>query len=158
MKTVQKERTQILGTEVSCSKTGFSFFLSFFFLSPTSVYITRLGVEGYYSFDLTEWHKTGGKTPLDEGSARRRNLYLTTHNTHNRQTSIFPAGFEPAIPAGERLQTPLGYWQGRILEVLKQERTRVPEFFDMRAFLTSDIWGSQSGFAANVSLLWYNAV
>jgi hypothetical protein len=25
-------------------------------------------------------------------------LYLTTHNTHDRQTSMPPAGFEPAIP------------------------------------------------------------
>jgi hypothetical protein len=28
-----------------------------------------------------------------------------THNTHNRQTSMPPVGFEPAIPAGERLET-----------------------------------------------------
>jgi len=34
----------------------------------------------------------------------RRKLYLTTHNTHNRQTSMAPAGFEPAIPASERPQ------------------------------------------------------
>jgi hypothetical protein len=26
------------------------------------------------------------RTPLDRRSARRRDLYLTTHNTHNRQT------------------------------------------------------------------------
>ena len=32
-------------------------------------------------------------------------LYLTTHNTRNRQTSIPPAGFEPAIPASDRPQT-----------------------------------------------------
>jgi hypothetical protein len=32
-------------------------------------------------------HTTFGRTPLDEGPARRRDLYLTTHNTHNRQTS-----------------------------------------------------------------------
>ena len=32
-------------------------------------------------------------------------LYLTTHNIHNRQTSIPPAGFEPTIPVGERPQT-----------------------------------------------------
>ena len=30
---------------------------------------------------------------------------MTTHNTHNRQTSIPPEGFEPAIPASERQQT-----------------------------------------------------
>ena len=28
-----------------------------------------------------------------------------THNTHNRQASMPPAGFEPAIPAGEPMQT-----------------------------------------------------
>jgi len=48
---------------------------------------------------------TSGRNPLDEGSARRRDLYLTKHNTHNRQTSVPPAGFEPAIPASERSQT-----------------------------------------------------
>jgi hypothetical protein len=42
---------------------------------------------------------------LDEWSARRRDLYLTTHNTHNRQTSMPPMRFEPTISAGERLQT-----------------------------------------------------
>ena len=42
---------------------------------------------------------------MDEGSARRRDRYLTTHNTHNRQTSMPSAGFEPTISAGERLQT-----------------------------------------------------
>jgi hypothetical protein len=38
-------------------------------------------------------HATLGRTPLDEGPARRRDLYLTTHNTHKRQTSIPPVGF-----------------------------------------------------------------
>jgi hypothetical protein len=33
-------------------------------------------------------HTTLGRTPLDEWSARRRELYLTTHNNHNRQTSM----------------------------------------------------------------------
>jgi hypothetical protein len=50
-------------------------------------------------------HTTLGRTPLDEGSARRRDLYLTTHNTHKTQTSMPPVGFEPAIPASEQLQT-----------------------------------------------------
>ena len=45
------------------------------------------------------------KTSLDEWSARRRERYLTTQNTHKRETSMPPAGFEPAIPAGERPQT-----------------------------------------------------
>ena len=35
---------------------------------------------------------TVGRTPLDEWSARRRDLYLPTRNTHNRQTSMPPGG------------------------------------------------------------------
>jgi hypothetical protein len=49
-------------------------------------------------------HTTVGRT-LDEGPARRRDLYLTTHNTHNRQTSMPSVGFEPTVPVSERPQT-----------------------------------------------------
>jgi hypothetical protein len=44
-------------------------------------------------------------TRLYVWSVRRRDLYLTTHNIHKRETSMFQAGFEPAIPASERPQT-----------------------------------------------------
>jgi len=44
-------------------------------------------------------------TPLDECSTRRRDLYLTKHNTHKRQTSMPPAEFEPTIPVSERPKT-----------------------------------------------------
>jgi hypothetical protein len=50
-------------------------------------------------------HNTVGRTPLDEESARRRDLYLTSHNTHKRQTSMPPVGFDPTIPASERPKT-----------------------------------------------------
>jgi hypothetical protein len=53
----------------------------------------------------TQRRTTVGRTPLDEWSARRRDLCLTTHNTHNRQTSMPPVGFELTISAGEQLQT-----------------------------------------------------
>jgi hypothetical protein len=37
----------------------------------------------------TQWHNTIGRTPTDGWSARRRNLYLTTHTlTHERQISM----------------------------------------------------------------------
>ena len=55
--------------------------------------------------DHTQRRSTVGRTPLDEWSARRRDLYLTTHDTHNRQISKPPVGFEPTIPAGEQPQT-----------------------------------------------------
>ena len=44
--------------------------------------------------DHTQRRSTVGRT--------RRDLYLTTHDTHNRQISMPPVGFEPTISAGER--------------------------------------------------------
>ena len=52
--------------------------------------------------DHTQRRSTVGGAPLDELSARRRDLYLTTHDTHNRQISMPPVGFEPTISVGER--------------------------------------------------------
>jgi hypothetical protein len=49
--------------------------------------------------DHTQRRTTVGRSPLDEWLARHRDLYLTTHNTHNRQTSMPPVGFEPTISA-----------------------------------------------------------
>ena len=54
--------------------------------------------------DHTQRRTKVGRTPLDEQSARRRDLYLTTHDTHNRQISMPPVGFKPTISAGERPQ------------------------------------------------------
>jgi hypothetical protein len=79
--------------------------------SPPPPPMARQPLEGlgrliFRGFTITHFrHTTVGRTPLDEGSARRRDLYLTTHNTHNRQTSMPPAGFEPIILVSERPQT-----------------------------------------------------
>ena len=54
--------------------------------------------------DHTQRRTTVGRTPLNEWTARRRELYLTTHNIHDRQTSMPPVGFEPTISTGERPQ------------------------------------------------------
>ena len=51
--------------------------------------------------DHTQRRTTVGRTPLDEWSGRRRDLYLTTHNTQNMP----PVGFELTISAGEGPQT-----------------------------------------------------
>jgi hypothetical protein len=59
----------------------------------------------YRGFTVTLRHTTLGKTPLDDWSARRRDLYLTTNNTHSRQIFMPSAGFEPAIPASELPKT-----------------------------------------------------
>jgi len=56
------------------------------------------------SIRFTLRHATLSRT-LDKWSARRRDLYLTTHSTHMRRTSMSPAGFEHAVPTSERPQT-----------------------------------------------------
>jgi hypothetical protein len=67
----------------------------------------------------TQRRATIGRTPLDEWSARRRGLYLTTHNTHNRQTSMPPVG--AAADLRLRLR---GHWERRsfcyLYEFLKE--------------------------------------
>jgi len=59
------------------------------------------GPPHFRGFTITLRHTTLGRTPLDEWSARRKELYLTTHN---RQTYTLPAGFKTKLPASERQQ------------------------------------------------------
>ena len=62
------------------------------------------GASSFMGFlDHTQRRTTVCRTPLDERSARRRDLYVT-HNTQNRQTPIPQMGFEPTISAGKRPQ------------------------------------------------------
>jgi hypothetical protein len=57
---------------------------------------TRVMASSFLRFlDHTQRRTTVARTPLDEWSARRRDLYLTTHFTHNRQTPMPPVGLEP---------------------------------------------------------------
>jgi len=77
---------------------------SLFFLWRCS--LTRTMMCSFLTFlDHTQRRNTFGKTPLDEWSSCYRDLYLTKHNTHNRQISMTPAGFEPTVPKGQRPQT-----------------------------------------------------
>jgi hypothetical protein len=65
--------------------------------------------------DHIQRRTTIGRTPLDEWSARRWDLYLTTHNTCNRQTNIHaPDGLRTLnlsrqAAADPRLR-PRGHW------------------------------------------------
>ena len=63
---------------------------------------TRAMASSFTRFlDHTQRHTTVGRTPLDEWSAPRTDLYLTKHSTHNRHTYIPPVGFE-ATASGRR--------------------------------------------------------
>ena len=63
------------------------------------------GPPHYRGYTITVGHTTLSRTLLDEWSARRWDLYLTTHSTHKRKTSMHPAASEPAIPTSDRPQT-----------------------------------------------------
>jgi hypothetical protein len=78
--------------------------------------------------DHTQLRTTLGRTPLDERSVRRRDLYQTTHNIH-RQTPMPPVGFEPTISAGERQLGPVIYMLSvtSLLYVLNKFWCQLPE-------------------------------
>ena len=46
-------------------------------------------------------HTAFVRTPLDDRSVRRRDLYLAAHKNQKRQKCMTPEGFEPAIPPSE---------------------------------------------------------
>jgi len=50
----------------------------------------------------TSRHTAIGKTPLDDGSTRRRQINHTTLNIHKGQTSMTPAVFEPVVSPSDR--------------------------------------------------------
>jgi hypothetical protein len=67
--------------------------------TPHGATATIRPVPHFRYFTITLRHTTLGRTPLDEWSARRRDLFLTTHTRD--KTSVPPAGFEPATPTSK---------------------------------------------------------
>ena len=65
-----------------------------------------------------------GRNRLDDWSARRRDLHLTTHNYHRIQISMPPARFEPVISAIEQRQSHVldrvATWSGEYFWKIKQ--------------------------------------
>jgi hypothetical protein len=72
-------------------------------------------------------------------------LYLITHNTHNRQTSIPSAGFEPAVPASERPQIHALYRAAA--------GTGNNELLENRGLLLQPDYRRQSAVLATISIL-----
>jgi len=70
--------------------------------SPSPWSLSRL----HHHIELSTSHSVA--TPLDKWSARSTDPYLTTHNTIRRLAAMHAAGFEPAIPASEQTERPLG--------------------------------------------------
>jgi hypothetical protein len=93
-------------TVVECSSRRFKWVSNYLIFFLWRCDPTRATTSTVLMFlDHTQRRATVGRTPLDEWSAGRRDLYLTTHKAHNRQISMPPVGFEPKIPGSERPQT-----------------------------------------------------
>ena len=88
-----------------------SFFLIHTFITVVTLFFTWLDSPSgprplhCWGYELTLRYITLCRSPVDEWSDPRRHFYLTTHNTHKRQTSMPPTRFEPSIPASEEPQT-----------------------------------------------------
>jgi hypothetical protein len=86
-----------------------------FVVLPSSTYLFTVGAEGFwFSLDHTRTHATFGRTPLDEGSDHRRDLYLSTQTLYKRQRSMSPGGIRTHDPSNRstvhlRLR-PRGHW------------------------------------------------
>jgi hypothetical protein len=73
---------------------GWSFFLSVLGLTSFFLLAVDRGFCWICSHLMTHTHtQTLGRCSLDEGSAHHREMYLTTHNIHKRQTAVPLAGF-----------------------------------------------------------------
>jgi hypothetical protein len=83
------------------------------FCSPSLFYLlVHSRCRGFiFSLDHTQTHTSVSRTPLDEGSAHRRDLYLTTQTLYKRQTSMPLVGFDPSKRTAADLRLrPRGHW------------------------------------------------
>jgi hypothetical protein len=92
---------------------------------PSSTYLFTVDVEGFFviSFDHTEAHTTGGRTPLDEGSARRRDLYLTARTLYKTNIQA-PDGIRTHDPskhsAADLRLRPRDHWDPSVMKLVGQ--------------------------------------
>jgi hypothetical protein len=75
-----------------------NFIVIFFFFLLGATSPSGPGPPHYRRFTITFRHTTLDMTPPEGRSARRRDLYLTTHNTLNRQTFMQRGGIRTRNP------------------------------------------------------------
>jgi hypothetical protein len=68
------------------------------------LYLLIVDVEVY----CCTWSHTLGRTPLDDGSARRRDLYVTTHNILQETDILVPGGIRTRNPRKRATADSLG--------------------------------------------------
>jgi hypothetical protein len=72
---------------------------AFFFLTDGSTPPSGPGFPHYQVFTTALRHTTRRRIPLDGWSAQRRDLFLTTHDTHKRGIFMKPGGIQPRNPS-----------------------------------------------------------
>ena len=109
-----RHRPRLSSELITCILSIALLLYNFFFNSrPLPQWARASSLTGF--LDHTQQLTTVGRTPLDECSAHRRDLYLTTHNTHNRQTDRHAPGrirthnLSRRAAANLRLR-PRGHW------------------------------------------------
>jgi hypothetical protein len=80
--------------------------------SSSFLYLLTVGVEGVHFHLITPRHTTVSRNPLDEGSARHRDLYLTTLS---QETNLHASGrirtHDPSKRSAADLRLrPRGHW------------------------------------------------
>jgi len=109
-----------MGGECGTNTVRKRLFSRFFFLWRCDP--TRVMASSFLRYlDHTQRRTTVGRTPLDEWSARRRDLYLTTHK-HSQQRNIHAPGgirthdLSRGAAADLRLR-PRGHWDRRLVDI-----------------------------------------
>jgi hypothetical protein len=83
------------------------FGITFACLYIICIFFPRSAAAQIVFLDQARKRTTVGRTPLDEWSARHRDLYLTTHNTHNKQRSMARRDSNPQFQqTSDRRSTP----------------------------------------------------
>ena len=73
----------------------------------TASYLIDAGVVCYSTLDYTQCDITLRRAPVDEGSARCKDIYMTTRNSDKRQTSRLRRDSNPQTQqASDRRRTP----------------------------------------------------
>ena len=112
-------------------------FLSLFFLLAQQPPVGQGLLIHEFSRSHTQRSTTVGRTPLDDWSARRRDLYLTAHDTHNRHP--YPGGIRTnnlsRRAAADLRFRPCGHWDRQRYLLLVSQLRRIALYLYWNFFL-----------------------
>ena len=144
-------RTLSSSSSFCCTANGYLHTIIISFMTPHS-----------WGLLITIRHTTRGRTPLGDWSARRRDLYLTTHNIHDIHA---PTGFQTRSPSkwatADRRLRQRGHWDGRVrlygqlIKMINIQASIRRCCLNVTSY-RSDGWGGKNGcpFTCERHILW----